>query len=61
MLIMFSTYLLSLIMAGFLGMAAAFAVFYFWIRMVGNPHVVETVIGLVLALIVGIWVWLKAR
>jgi hypothetical protein len=48
-------------MAGVLGIAAAFVVFYFWIRAVGNPHVVETVIGLVFALIAGLWVWWKAR
>lgn len=48
-------------MAGALSIAAAFAVFFFWIRAVGNPHVVETVIGLVLALIAGIVVWWKVR
>ena len=38
-------------MAGAFGLVAAFAVFFFWIRAGGNPHVVETVIGLVFALV----------
>ena len=29
--------------------------------LVGNPHVVETIIGLLLALIAGFWVFFKLR
>ena len=48
-------------MAKLLGFIAALAVFSAWLSVVGNPHVVETVIGLVLAVIAGFWVFLKAR
>jgi len=48
-------------MAKFLGLIAALAVFSAWLSVVGNPHVVETVIGLVLAAIAGFWVFSKAR
>jgi putative flippase GtrA len=48
-------------MAKFLGLVTALAVFSGWMNIVGNPHVVETVIGLVLAVIAGFWVFLKAR
>ena len=42
------------------GLIAGLVTFVLWMRMVGNPHVVETVIGLVLAAIVGIWAFRKA-
>ena len=32
------------------------AVFVIWLQLVGNPHVVETVIGLVIAIAAGWWV-----
>lgn len=48
-------------MARFLGLIAALVVFSGWLKVVGNPHVVETVIGLVLAVIAGFWVFFKAR
>lgn len=48
-------------MSRILGLVAALAVFSAWLSVVGNPHVVETVIGLVLAAIAGLWVFLKAR
>lgn len=48
-------------MPKFLGIAAAFLVFVGWMRIVGNPHVVETVIGLVIAAVVGVWVYRSAR
>lgn len=35
----------------------ALLTFIFWISLVGNPHVVETVIGLVLSLVVFVLVW----
>ncbi|MGV0960065.1 MAG: hypothetical protein ACOYB1_09515 [Limnohabitans sp.] len=34
---------------------AALIVFVLWMRMVGNPHVIETVIGLIIAIAAGIW------
>ena len=34
----------------------ALAVFGFWMNIVGNPHVVETAIGLVIAITVGFFV-----
>lgn len=37
----------------------ACAVFMGWLSLVGNPHVVETVIGLVLAVAAGIWCFIK--
>lgn len=43
-----------------LGLVAGLAAFALWMRIVGNPHVVETVIGLVLATVVGIWAFRKA-
>jgi hypothetical protein len=48
-------------MAKILGVVASLAVFSGWLSVVGNPHVVETVIGLLLAVIAGWWVFLKAR
>jgi hypothetical protein len=44
-----------------LGIAAAFIVFLIWHSLIGNPHVVETVIGLVLALAAGLWVYFKVK
>ena len=48
-------------MAKLLGWVAALSVFAGWMMLVGNPHVVETVIGLVLALAAGFWVFFKLR
>jgi hypothetical protein len=36
-----------------------FAVFGGWMSIVGNPHVVETTIGLVMATGAGMWVYLS--
>lgn len=47
-------------MAKILGWAVGMAVFILWLSVVGNPHVVETVIGLVLAVVAGIWAYSKA-
>lgn len=44
-------------MAKLLGLLVGFGVFSLWLSMIGNPHVVETVIGLILALIAGLWVF----
>jgi hypothetical protein len=43
-------------MAKILGIAAAVIVFLIWHSLIGNPHVIETIIGLVLASIAGFWV-----
>jgi uncharacterized membrane protein YqjE len=48
-------------MASLLGLVAGLATFVLWLSVVGNPHVVETVIGLVLALIAGIWTYVKVK
>lgn len=39
----------------------ALAVFGGWMSIVGNPHVVETVIGLVFGAIAGGWTYVKGR
>lgn len=43
-------------MTSLIGFVAGLVVFLFWMSIVGNPHVVETVIGLVIALFVWIFV-----
>ena len=48
-------------MAAVWGLVAALVVFSIWLSVVGNPHVVETVIGMVLGAIAGFWVFFKAR
>lgn len=48
-------------MAKLIGLVVALAVFAVWMRIVGNPHVVETVIGLIIAAISGAWAYRKAR
>lgn len=48
-------------MSKLIGLITGLAVFLGWLSLVGNPHVVETVIGLVLALISGFWVFFKIR
>ena len=39
----------------------ALSVFVVWMKIVGSPHLVETIIGLVLATVSGIWVFVKTR
>ena len=39
-----------------LSVVIALLLFLGWMRLVGNPHVVETVIGLVIAVVAGLWV-----
>lgn len=46
-------------MAKLMGWAVGMAVFIAWISMVGNPHVVETAIGLGLAVAAGFWTYFK--
>jgi len=48
-------------MAKLFGWVAGLSVFAGWIMLVGNPHVVETVIGLVLGVAAGFWVFFKLR
>lgn len=42
-------------MGKLIGIIVGLVVFSIWLNVVGNPHVVETVIGLVLAVIAGLW------
>ena len=44
-------------MAKLLGIIAGLAVFGFWMSIVGNPHVVETAIGLIIGVGVGVWIY----
>jgi len=52
-------------MAMALGIIAGLVVFSIWMNIVGNPHVVETVLGVAIAVITGVFVktkvsrWLK--
>lgn len=48
-------------MRDYIGLIVGLAVFATWLSIVGNPHVVETVIGLVLGFGVGLWVHFKVR
>ena len=43
-------------MTKLIGLVAGLAVFALWMSNVGNPHVVETIIGVVLALVVWFYV-----
>ncbi len=44
-----------------LGLIAGLVVFCLWHRVIGNPHVVETIIGLVLAISAGVWIYIKSN
>ncbi len=46
-------------MAKLIEIIAGLAVFGFWMNIVGNPHVVETVLGLIIGTSVGFWVYRK--
>ena len=48
-------------MASLIGCVVGLVVFVVWIRLVGNPHVVETVIGLIIAIGAGVWAYLKVK
>jgi multisubunit Na+/H+ antiporter MnhE subunit len=39
-----------------ISLVCSLAIFGFWMNIVGNPHVVETVLGLVIAITVGVLV-----
>ena len=43
-------------MTKLIGLVAGLAVFALWMSNVGNPHVIETIVGVVLALIVWLYV-----
>lgn len=43
-------------MTRLIGLVAGLAVFALWMSNVGNPHVIETIIGVVLALVVWFYV-----
>jgi Flp pilus assembly protein TadB len=47
--------------ATIIGVVAGLAIFAVWMTIVGNPHVVETVLGVVFATVGGVWVWRKLR
>ncbi|MFA5234314.1 MAG: hypothetical protein WC390_07945 [Sulfurimonas sp.] len=42
-----------------LGWIIGLAVFGGWMSIVGNPHVIETSIGLVMAVSAGLWIYFK--
>lgn len=44
-----------------IGIIVGLAVFATWVSVVGNPHVVETVIGLLLGLAAGFWAYFSVR
>jgi hypothetical protein len=48
-------------MAALIGLIAGLTVFGLWMHIVGNPHVIETVLGLVIAAAVWITIWLQLR
>ena len=48
-------------MPKYIGLIVALAVFIGWIKLIGNPHVVETVISLVIALATRILAFFKTR
>ncbi len=48
-------------MPKYIGLIVALAVFIGWIKLIGNPHVVETVIGLVIASAAGIFAFVKTK
>ena len=39
-----------------ISLVCSLAVFGYWMNIVGNPHVVETVLGLVISIVVGVMV-----
>lgn len=45
--------------AKILGWIIGIAIFIGWMILVGNPHVVETSIGLVISIVAGLWVYFK--
>jgi hypothetical protein len=48
-------------MAKIAGIATAIIIFLIWHSLIGNPHVIETIIGLILASAGGIWAYLTVK
>ncbi|MFN8258341.1 MAG: hypothetical protein U0W24_21810 [Bacteroidales bacterium] len=48
-------------MAKIYGLIAAIVVFLIWRSLIGNPHVIETILGVIFAAIAGFWVYSKAN
>lgn len=48
-------------MAKLVALIVALAIFGSWMSVVGNPHVVETVIGVVISVIAGFWSYFFLR
>lgn len=48
-------------MATLIGWVVGMGVFIVWISLVGNPHVVETAIGLIMGVAAGYWAYRKLR
>lgn len=44
-----------------LGLVSGLLFFGVWMSIVGNPHVVETAIGLLMAVGIGVWVHRKTK
>jgi len=44
-------------MAKIVGFIVGLVVFSVWMNIVGNPHVVETVLGVGISIFAGAWVW----
>jgi hypothetical protein len=44
-----------------IGMSAGAALFIVWMKLVGNPHVIETILGVVLAIVFGGFVYRKVK
>lgn len=55
------TFLGKMSMAKWISLVVGMGVFIVWIRLVGNPHVVETVIGLIFALGAGVFTYMKVK
>lgn len=39
----------------------ALLVFLAWLSVIGNPHVIETILGLIIAVTAGAWAYIKLR
>ena len=47
--------------AAFVGIISGLVIFGIWMNIVGNPHVAETAMGILIASGIGIFVWFKLR
>ena len=48
-------------MSKLFGLLAAVVVFLIWRSLIGNPHFIETILGVIFAAIAGFWVYAKAN